>query len=307
MRQIFEEGPEENRRSVEREFWSRHQHKCEQPSQYKPLLDAVVRRVRALAEEQDLDSVDYETKLREAEVVLEDVTNALRANWKDPPDGQFWYGFHDSQLIERPKAWRDASPISPRRLDEATARYLERPWLQFNRLDWFILMGFVLDALLRLMDDIKSGTAFGTTNWAYVFSQGRNLAWLSWGVGFWTARFAANWLLLPASAGVAYYLNYIDVAKWIIGLFVIVVIFRIIFLPSRFIRWRMRRRRAAELTLMLKRILQIYQSVDVDTLNPTLLRERIATVNSEVLIRPAVYSILDRAISRDPAVFTISG
>jgi hypothetical protein len=304
----MDEPPEDQRRSVEREFWDRHQNRCGFASQYKPLLQAAVERVRGVAERDNLDAWGYEEKLREAEEVIEDVTDALRAFWKEPPDDKFWYGFYDSQLFERPEAWTDASPIDPGRLDAATARYLDRPWLQVNRLDWYLLNGFVSNELLRLMDGIKSGSATGQINWAYVFSGGKYLTTLYWRLGLRVVKLAASWILLPALAALAYYVGYINVAKSTLGLFGILVILRAIFLPGRFMRRRAQKRQAAELQDKLKRLIQIYQSCNASTLNPTLLRERIADAErGDVLVRPAVYSILDRAIAKDPAVFTISG
>lgn len=305
MDESLDEKPEEQRRNVEKEFWDRHQNRCGFASQYKPLLEAVVQRVRAVAEKDNLDGWSYEEKLHEAEEVVEDVTDALKAYWKDAPNEKFWYGFHDSQLIERPEEWTDASPIDPDQLDAATARYLERPWMQINLLDWYLLSAFISDELLRLMDGIKSGSAIGSPNWAYVLSGGKYLNTLLWRLGLGLLKFALRWLLLPAVAGLAYYIGYVTAAMWILGLFGLLVVIRIVFLPSRYIRRRARKRQVAELEDKLKRPIQIYQSSHTRTLNPTLLRERIANAEREgALVRPAVYSILDRAIARDSAVFT---
>src|ERR687892_1560875 len=308
MRQTFEASPEEERRNVEREFWARHQGKCGIASQYKPLLNALLHRVRIMADEQHLDAWTYETKLREAEEVLEDVTFALKANWNDAPDGKFWFGFDACQLVERPECWNGASPISPHLLDAATARYLERPWLQVNRLDWYIINGFLSDEILRSMDAIKSGAATGQINLAYLLSGGKYFGTICWRVGLGLGKFVASWILLPAVAGFAYYLGYNNAAKWILMLFGILVTLRIILLPGRFVRRRAQRRKAAEWDDKLKRLMQIKQSCQANALNPTLLRERIAEAErGETLVSPAVYSILDRAIARDTAVFTISG
>lgn len=308
MRQTFEESPEEEWRNVEREFWARHQRKCGSASQYKPLLNALVQRIRMMAVEQHLDVWTYETKLREAEDVLEDVTFALKANWNDAPDGKFWYGFDLSQLAKRPECWNDASPINPSLLDAATAHYLERPWLQVNRLDWYIINGFLSDEILRAMEAIKSGAATGQINFAYLLSGGKYFGTIYWRVGLGFAKFVASWILLPAIAGFAYYLGHNDAAKWILVLFGILVVLRIILLPSRLVRRRARRRKAAEWEDKLMRLTQIKQSCEANTLNPTRLRERIAEAErGETLVSPAVYSILDRAIARDTAVSTISG
>jgi hypothetical protein len=308
MDEMLDETPEDQRRSVEKEFWDEHQKRCGLGSQYKPLLKPLVQTVRAVAEKENLDRWDYEQKLCEADEVLEDVTDALRAFWKAPPDNKFWYGFHDSQLIENPEEWTGASPIDSSRLYMATARYLERPWMQVNLLDWYILNGFVLDELLRLADGIKSGSSIGSINWAYILSGGKYLKTLWWKFVLGAAKFALSWLLLPALAALAYYLGYKTVANWTLGLFGLVVVIRVILLPARYVGRRARKRQMGELSDKLKRLIQIYQSCNASTLNPKLLRERILEAErTEALIKPAVYAILDRAITRDPAVFTTGG
>ena len=105
------------------------------------------------------------------------------------------------------------------------------------------------------------------------------------------------------------YWGYLDnTAVWILGIFGLLVIVRIVLLPGRFKRRRARKREVAVMTNKHKKILQIFVSCNANTLNPTQLRKRISdSEGGEVLVHPAVYSILDRAISRDPAVFTIRG
>jgi len=55
-------------------------------------------------------------------------------------------------------------------------------------------------------------------------------------------------------------------------------------------------------------LVNVYQSSSVEIFNPSRLRDIIArTESEEVFFRPAVYSILDRAIERDAAVFLLEG
>lgn len=307
MDELLDETPEQQRHAIEKEFWRRNDFRLGFASQYKPLLESLLRNVRARADDKGLNAWEFEQDLQEAEEIVEGIADALRAFWDDAPDDKFWYGFHDGQLIERPSEWTDASPIDPARLDAATARYLERPWLQSNRLEWYLLNGFIVDEMLRLVDGIKSGTAFGTINWAYLLSGGRYFPALWWRLGLAALKFTLNWLLLPGLAAVAYFYDYIVAAKWLLGIFGVLVVLRILFLPIRFMRYRTRKRETSEYQGKLNQLIQIHQSVSASTLNPTRLRERLIEIEKEdTLVRPAVYSILDRAIARDPAVFTMS-
>jgi alkyl hydroperoxide reductase subunit AhpC len=57
-------------------------------------------------------------------------------------------------------------PADWRRCATTRWRSIRRHWLQVNRLDWYIMNGFVSDELLCLMDAIKSGAVIGQINWA---------------------------------------------------------------------------------------------------------------------------------------------
>jgi len=304
---MLEETQDKQRQTIEEEFWRRHQDRLEWRSQYKPLTNIVLQKAQTLADKEGLDASGFEEKLHEAESIVEDITEALRAFWEDPPDDKFWYRFDNSQLINRPEEWTAASPINPTALDAATSRYLERPWMQSNLLDWYLLNGFLTDEMFRFQDGLLSGSALGETNWAYQLSKKTIMSALWWRVGLGTAKFALSWLLLPALAAVAYYFDYILAAQLILGMFGVLVIFRIIFFPSRFMRRRERKHKIAELRDGFDQLVGIQVRVnDCSTLNPTVLREQLNETEREgaLVVRPAVYSILDRAIARDPAVFT---
>ena len=307
MDSMLEETQDKQRRAVEEEFLSRRQDWLKLFSQYKPLTNIVLQKARTDADKEELDGFGFREKLHEAESIVEDITLALRACWENPPDDKFWYRFDGSQLINKPEEWTAASPINPTALDAATARYLERPWMQSNLLDWYLLNGFLTDEMFRFQDGLLSGSALGETNWAYQLSKKTIVSTLRWRVGLGTAKFALNWLLLPALAAVAYYSDYILAAQLILGMFGVLVIFRIIFFPSRFMRKRERKRQFAELQDGFNQLIGIQARVnDCSTLNPTVLREQLNRTEREgaLVIRPAIYSILDRAIARDPAVLT---
>src|SRR3546814_3556387 len=67
--------------------------------------------------------------------------------------------------------WRDGSPVDADALNRAVIRYFERPWMQSNTLEGFILQGYLFDSMARLRRDAMNGSLFGMTNWAYIFSK----------------------------------------------------------------------------------------------------------------------------------------
>src|SRR3546814_15026731 len=83
----------------------------------------------------------------------------------------------------------------------AVIRYFERPWMQSNTLEWFILQGYLFDSMARLRRDAMNGSLFGMTNWAYIFSKANAESAVFWRAGLELTTFALRWLLLSAVAG----------------------------------------------------------------------------------------------------------
>jgi hypothetical protein len=296
----------ENREEkIYRAFWERNQD-IKKNSQYGFLLSALLKKIQSETKYQDLSEFELEEKFGEGEKILDAITDALKANWKDAPKDRFWDNFDNSFHHDRPDEWGNAcSPIDPKGLDIATANYLDKPWMQLNALDWYIMNGFAVDGILRLIESIKSGSAFGEINWAHTFSGGKYISTLYWRMGLSISKFISKWVFLPAIAGLAFYFGYESTAKWTLGIFITLLFFQIIFIPSKLIRWRERRRQLDILIKKLDRLFDIYATVRSEAFNPTILKNRIYEAENEgILIQPAIYSILDRAIMRDPAVFT---
>lgn len=301
-----EAGPLEERYSKsERELWKRNKNKAGTFSDFRPIYEALIPKIRDVALAQELNEWQYESKLERAEEIINNIAYALKRHWRDAPDDRIWYG-SDINLLERPDEWTDASPVDPNSLDAATAQYLKEPWLQLNQIDWLILNGFIYDALARLSDAIKSGLAVGRTNWAYAFSGGKYGKTILWQIGFAVTKFIFRWLLMPGLAAMAYYFGYVQIATWTLVAFGVYITIHLLFFPKRFMKRRKLKKQVADLEDKLKRLIQIFACSNVNTLNPTTLRAQIADFEKDlVLLKPAVYSILDRAIQRDPSVFTI--
>src|SRR3546814_13611156 len=86
-------------------------------------------------------------------------------------DGVIWCDPSLVDLGQHREEWRDVSPVDADALNLAVIRYFERPWMQSNTLEWFILQGYLFDSMARLRRDAMHGSLFCITNWAYIFSK----------------------------------------------------------------------------------------------------------------------------------------
>ena len=148
----------------------------------------------------------------------------------------------------------------------------------------------------------------GIINWAYIYSGGNIEKTFYWRAAFEISKFVARWILTPAIIIAVYYVGYHEIAKWTAIPYGIYVIIHAAFFPRRYLRRKALTKELEEYESKLKALIGVYQSSSPEIFNPSRLRDLIARAESdEVLLRPAVYSILDRAIDRDPAVFAIEG
>jgi hypothetical protein len=277
-------------------------------SQYHTAFKHLIPRIRRSAEKGSLQADEYYSRLREAEEVVDDLAFALSAHWRKKKGGWIWFKPGLDSLKFRPDDWDDVSPVDKSSLDTATARYLQRPWMQLNLLDWYILNGYIFDETARLADGIKSGEAIGIINWAHVFSGGGFQKTFYWRAAFEISKFLARWILVPAIIITAYYAGYYETAKWIAIFYGVYLIIHVTLFPRRHFRRKALTKGLDELESKLNALISIYQSSSPEVFNPSRLRDLIAkNENKEVLLRPVVYSILDRAIDRDAAVFAVEG
>ena len=267
------------------------------------LLHTLLPIIRERSHADKLDKTEYEDRLSCADDILDDISFALTLHWEDAPTGSLLPPLGLYAINERPTDWSSPSPIDVESLDAATARYLKEPWMQLDHIDWYLLNGFIFNEMAHLSNDIRSGQAFGTINWAYLFADGSAEKTIYWRVGLAIAKFCLRWLALPGIAGLLYFLGYVAAAKWVLIAYGVYIAFHLVLFPWRYLRRRTIKKHYSDMENRLGQVIQIYQSVSATTLNPTRLREQITAVEKdETFFKPAVYAILDRAIQRDPAV-----
>ncbi|MGF1610712.1 MAG: hypothetical protein ACFCUQ_15020 [Kiloniellales bacterium] len=178
--------------------------------------------------------------------------------------------------------------------------------MQLNLLDWYILNGYIFDEVARLAEGIKSGEAVGIINWAHVLAEGDLGKTYYWRAAFQLSKFAVRWLLIPGIVFAVYYAGYQEAAMWMAFPYGVYLLIHIALFPRRYLKRKAVAKALEGQERTLRALINVYQSSSTEILHPSRLRELIArTEAEEVFFRPAVYSILDRAIARDPAVFAL--
>lgn len=305
--------PDQNYREVERMF---HElvpnaiNEFGETSQYARLFKYLAPRIRESAEKDQLSGVAFDDRLREAEQVIDDLAIALQANVEEPALGAIWsppgldqLQFGGEELNSH--GWRGASPVDTSLLEKATAAYLERPWMQLNYLDWCVLNGYIVDDLARLGGGIRSPEPAGRVDWSYLFSSGDVPKQIFWQTAFGVSKFLIRWLLMPFAIAAIYYLESREVGIWMAALYTVYLVVHLAFAPTggsnrnALLKFLDSRKRLDDLT-------RIYRNSSADVIHPSRLRDLIdSAVAGGAVFKPAVYSILDRAIARDPNVLAI--
>lgn len=291
---------------IEKEFWERNKNKTKAlNSEYRPIYESLVAKLRTFAKAKHLDEYQYEDELRKAEEILDDIVYALKAYLEDSPSHRIWC-YPKARWSGKPDNWTHSSPVDSASLDSATAKYLKNSWMQLNKIDWYIINAFVFSELAELSEGIVSGQVFGTINWAYAFASGRIDKTIIYQFIFSIVKFVLKWLLLPAFGILLYYLDFFKLAKWVFVVYAVYIVFQVILFPKRYFQRKERGKQYDKAQKIVESLTQIYLSSNVGVVNPTQLRVLMADAEKKgIPLRPAVYSILDRAIQRDPAVMAI--
>lgn len=282
---------------VEKEFWrtSGVSPTSELGQVYQTLLRLAM--VNAKTRKEFVDRLDQGAQ------VVRDVADALKRHWRDAPPDRIWYRPTELDVFIRPKEWTEPSPVDAEALDAATAKYLMAPWCQQNCLDWYILNGFVFDVFTKSRETLLQGSV---PILVYVLAEGQplKLIWLHW--AYQVATWVGRWVAVPVAAVIAYIRISESVGFWLGCGYVAYVVVRLLLLPTRFVARRARKKALADLDANITRLGSVYANVRASVLHPGELRKQIELLNNEgVRFQPAVYAILDRAIQRDPAVFTV--
>lgn len=307
--QSWKDGPAERSfADVEKEFWKdlreRHEEGTWDRSQLRDLLQKMMPNLRERAESEKLSPLDYEVRLEETFLVIRDVANALNLNAKDPPFWLIWGNPNAADIVSQPKEWMDASPVDTAYLSQAVSRYLERPWMQSDTLEWYILRGYVFDAAARTSERVRSGKVFGFINWAFVFGGGNWGKMFFWRAGLDVAKPAARWIAPPASIALLYYYGHEEWALWLawpVGAWLVI---SLLGLPGRVLRRRRIGRALETWRDRLDALAELYRTVSTPVFSPThLLRRAEAAEEKGAVLEAPVFALLGLAVTRDPDRF----
>ncbi|MEX1205659.1 MAG: hypothetical protein WEB85_10445 [Dongiaceae bacterium] len=312
-------------------------------SQCQRVLQAWFPVLRKLAAEKAPDNEwQYKRIVDDATEILRDLKGALSRHVKssDSPfirnpeekaklakrekehNGTLWYVPDRWSIRDRPDHWDEASPVSPRYLVAALGKYLARPELQHDLIDWACTNALLFDELARTADGIKSGIAFGKINWAYTLGDGKELtmAWATLGLLF--LKFFLRWLL-PATlvAGLIYF-AWFTAAAIVGATWAVYMLYRLLTYPARRKEHKTQANQLAKYMVAIHRMSAAWVFASSDVVHPGRLRELVisaegagtvyppihlmswgvTSITAEgagIVYRPILHSLLDRMIQRN--------
>jgi hypothetical protein len=182
-------------------------------------------------------------------------------------------------------------------LSQVAAEYLSKPEIRTDRLDWIFLDAIVfqeLDAFAEHVISTRGGTG---VNWAATFAGDSELKYYGLSLLFWVIGVAVGYVVPLA---LCYYLFTHDhelAGGTVLGIWALLLVWRIATYPFR---WRARRRA----TKLLTHLIELYNQLGGNTINPRRWKQLLEAAAADgVVLDGAVFTIIDRAIARDPAAF----
>jgi hypothetical protein len=272
-------------------------------TQTSAVFSAIAVRARERAKAERLSRYQYEALLWEIREVLDEFAESFISDIGHSSRGHLWFRQPHDRLYFRAKEWREASPVDAKRVDQVAAKYLSKPFLQHDPLDWMIVNALLFDAAARFADGVRSGSLLGRANWAYVFADGRPGRTLLWRVGLVVLALTLRWIAPPvAITWFAWHGNQVA-ALYVAVPWGAYLLFRLLVWPSRFMRRRTLSKQHQALTDTYAAIEKAWASSNGEVVNPTRLKELVVEAETKGAVLPAViHALLDRAIQRDPAV-----
>ena len=284
-------------------------------SDWHPIL---LKRAEDAAEKSESDSnieIFFERECSVAEELLSDIQNALMCYVTDERqepnlnEGILWYVLSHENINTQPDYWRHVSPVKESELKRTTASYLEKPWLQHNFIDWAIINASLFNQVAELSDGLKSGQLLGKTNWGYLFAGNKLEKRLLWEGGLALFGFLIRWVIPPAVVIALQAINYEKTATTLAVMWAVYVFFRFVGLIAGWGERKALRVQAQKYLEMLDALIAVWLFTNSEVINPTRLRELLVETDQRgigFVVPAVVYSLVDRAIERDPAVLAHS-
>jgi hypothetical protein len=289
--------------ALEQSFWKQNEYRLGPSSQFRLIFEQLIPKVRS--DSFVFNEHQYWQKLSMAERVFDHVVAAFRAYWIDAPADKIWSAVDPYLAVStKPDRWTEASPIDAASLHEAAAQYLEEPWMQLNIIDWYVINGFIYDALLRTSVLIMADKALAPSVKENILPGANTYNAVSKKPGRALRKSIVSFILIPGLILFLYYFGHVTQAKWALLPYTIYMAIYLLSLSEKLSRIRKTKQDSCDLNQKQNRLSQLYQLVSASTFNPSRIKEQI--VEDEkcgIRLDPVIHVILDKAIQRDAACF----
>lgn len=295
--------------------WSQHE------AIYKELLQQVAR----FAETEKESADEFEERAQDALALLDDIRRATnkKLGWDEdlnkPEEEQrkeyykqartVWFHGDPNQAFNGGLKARAYLEVDTEDLAGSVAKYLRRPSLQSNLLEWIFIDAFIFHEIVQFGEAVKQQMPgkrdFLGMHSAYFEHNGDLQKMTIHKLKRRLVKLALIWLVLPVGAAAyliqqgSYLVAILLGAAWATAIILDALartIFRYAF-P--------RKKKAWESSVQLWHEMQdIYYFLEGPVINPTLVRDKVLAVTEKgARFRPALYALLDLIAKRDPSVF----
>ncbi|MCX4152001.1 MULTISPECIES: hypothetical protein [Paraburkholderia] len=210
---------------------------------------------------------------------------------KENEKPRYYWAHQKFNILSANDATRGMS-IQKDEMLRVAAEYLSHPEIRTNKFDWLLLDAIVFAEL--------DAFSYHVSGFAATFANGNPAKYFALSALFKVIGFALGYLLLPAIAYFAFSRGQETTGWSIAGLWVVSVVWSLIGLPFR---WGARRKKKE----LLNQMLDLYRVLGDSTISPRLLKGALDKAAAEgVVLDGAVFSIVDRIITRDATAFVPS-
>jgi hypothetical protein len=290
---------------LEQSFLKQNGYRLGSSSQFRHIYELLLSKIRNSPI--IFNKNQYWGKLLTAEQIIDYIVSALRAYWIDAPADYIWSPVDpDSVMFKKPNYWSEASPVDTVALQQAAARYIEEPWMQLNIIDWYILNGFIFDELLRTSELTQSEALSRGIRREHVVPGAKSFNSVFDKLGRDRVKSIILWFLIPAVLLCLYYFGHSTIAALVLLPYTLYMAVYLLSLPERFSEKRKLKPVSCDFIQRQNRLSQLYQIVSASAFNPSRLKEQMTdNEGCGIHLNPVIQVIVDRAIERDPSVFTI--
>jgi hypothetical protein len=252
--------------------------------------------LRASAVERCISCDEYFNWIRFAYQLITDLERAVRsAGRRVRPKGSLVWTHQRFDVITAGDSKRGVE-IDRDALIDTSSRYLGYT-VRTDYLDWLLIDALLFADLDSFANSLMSGELYRAPNWAFVFADGNHWKYELYSALFPLLGFLVRYLLLPSIAIWMFLSGHTNIAASIAAIFGVYLVLRVISIPARISRWRLRKQHVKLLT----EIYAAYSLAAPPVLNPARLKTAIDTTAAKGAMYPnPVLSLIDRLAKIHP-------